>query len=352
MKIAILADTHFGARNDSHIFLDHAKSFFDDVFFPYLKEHDIKTVIHCGDLMDRRKYVNFLTLSNVRKHFFEPIIEGGIDFHCVVGNHDTFYKNTNELNSSNELYGSRYDGIKIYQSPTIVSLGGVKFGFVPWICSENEAECKTFIDDCESQVLIGHFELCGFEVFKGIKHDSGMSHRDLKRYEAVFTGHFHRPQKTDNVQYVGSPYQMTFADVDNDRGFWVLDTDDMSTEFIPNPNGLFHQYHYDDTDTDYQDFLNSDLSIFKGKFVKIYVVAKDKPSVLESMVFALHDAGVADLKVIEQEIQVESAEAGEESELDRTTLEIICSEVEKSDSPRKEEIMGIIKELYIESMGQ
>jgi len=98
--------------------------------------------------------------------------------------------------------------------------------------------------------------------------------------------------------------------------------------------------------------LNSDLSIFKGKFVKIYVVAKDKPSVLESMVFALHDAGVADLKVIEQEIQVESAEAGEESELDRTTLEIICSEVEKSDSPRKEEIMGIIKELYIESMGQ
>ena len=54
MKIALLNDTHFGARNDSLIFDDFFHKFYDEVFFPYLKEHNIKTLIHLGDVVDRR----------------------------------------------------------------------------------------------------------------------------------------------------------------------------------------------------------------------------------------------------------------------------------------------------------
>ena len=46
MKIALLNDTHFGARNDSLIFDDYFFKFYEDIFFPYLKEHNIKTLIH------------------------------------------------------------------------------------------------------------------------------------------------------------------------------------------------------------------------------------------------------------------------------------------------------------------
>ena len=46
MKIALLNDTHFGARNDSLIFDDYFHKFYNDIFFPYLKEHNIKTLIH------------------------------------------------------------------------------------------------------------------------------------------------------------------------------------------------------------------------------------------------------------------------------------------------------------------
>ena len=48
MKIALITDTHFGARNDNLVIQKHMKRFYDDVFFPYLHKTEIKTVIHLG----------------------------------------------------------------------------------------------------------------------------------------------------------------------------------------------------------------------------------------------------------------------------------------------------------------
>ena len=48
MKIAILNDTHCGIRNSSQIFLDNAKDFYDNVFFPECEKHNIKQVVHLG----------------------------------------------------------------------------------------------------------------------------------------------------------------------------------------------------------------------------------------------------------------------------------------------------------------
>ena len=95
MKIALLSDTHFGARNDSKIFDDFFKKFYDEVFFPYLNEHQIKTVFHLGDVFDRRKYVNFHTLQSCKNYFFEPLANNGIEMFVIPGNHDVYYKNTN-----------------------------------------------------------------------------------------------------------------------------------------------------------------------------------------------------------------------------------------------------------------
>ena len=66
MKIAILNDSHFGARGDNQLFLDYFLDFFENQFFPYIKENNITEVLHLGDLMDRRKFVNFNTLTTVR----------------------------------------------------------------------------------------------------------------------------------------------------------------------------------------------------------------------------------------------------------------------------------------------
>ena len=95
MKVAILCDSHFGARNDNSFFLEYMLQFYEGVFFPYLQQHNIKTVIHLGDLMDRRKYVSIKTAKEFRERFVFPSQHLKIDFHCLVCNHDIYFKNTN-----------------------------------------------------------------------------------------------------------------------------------------------------------------------------------------------------------------------------------------------------------------
>ena len=101
-KLAIITDTHYGVRGDHHAFIDNTKMFLDNIFFPYIKEHKIDTIIHLGDVVDRRKFINFYTLSRLRQDFLEPIRDLDISLHITVGNHDTTYKNTNSLNALTE----------------------------------------------------------------------------------------------------------------------------------------------------------------------------------------------------------------------------------------------------------
>ena len=69
MKIALITDTHFGARGDSMLFYDYMMEFYNEVFFPYIDEKKINTVIHLGDVVDRRKFINFNVLHRFKKDF-------------------------------------------------------------------------------------------------------------------------------------------------------------------------------------------------------------------------------------------------------------------------------------------
>ena len=91
MKAAIITDTHFGARNDSKVFLQYFGKFYKNVFFPYLEEHGIKTIFHLGDIVDRRKFINYVTLREFKDIFVQPCIDRGIKVHAIVGNHDIPY---------------------------------------------------------------------------------------------------------------------------------------------------------------------------------------------------------------------------------------------------------------------
>ena len=88
MKIAIITDTHFGVKNDSPIFLEAYLSYFEQQVFPYLLKNNIKTVIHMGDVLDRRKYINFNTLYNVRRRFTEMLIKKGVSVHSIIRNNE------------------------------------------------------------------------------------------------------------------------------------------------------------------------------------------------------------------------------------------------------------------------
>ena len=83
MKIAIITDTHFGARNDSVQFDEYFYQFYEGQFFPYLQKHNIKTVIHLGDVLDRRKFVSYRIAKNFRERFILPFQALDIELHAL-----------------------------------------------------------------------------------------------------------------------------------------------------------------------------------------------------------------------------------------------------------------------------
>jgi len=346
MQIAVLNDTHFGARNDNQQFLDYFFRFFDDVFFPFCKENNINTVIHLGDIMDRRKYVNFNTLNQVRTRFVERLTENGMVMHCIPGNHDTFYKNTSTVNCLNELF-DHYDNIHVYGEPTTLQFDGVDIDLIPWMNTENHDRCMNFIRNSRSAICGGHFELAGYQVLRGVLHQGGMDPNVLSNYDLVMSGHFHNGHKKNNVHYLGTQYQITFSDLNDQKGFHIFDTDDKSVTQIKNPDRLFVKIAYDDSDPSLIESI--DTSHFEGKYVRLYVVNKENASLFERFLDSLYEAKATNVVVFDEIVDKEYTE---DIDLSVDTLTLINQEIDDSipENIDRDKLKKVVRELYLESL--
>lgn len=350
MKIAFLCDTHFGVRNDSPFFLENAIEFFEQQFFPYLEENEITEVIHLGDFFDRRKYVNFNTLSQVRNRILNVFKEKKINLHITIGNHDTYYRNSNDLNSLNELISDSYPTISIYEKPTSLKFGDFCFGIIPWVVKENEAEVVDFLRSCSCRMIGGHFEIVGFQVIPGVKHHGGFNVSEFGRFDRVLSGHFHIRQSEGNIHYLGTQYQMNFSDVYSKKGFHVYNTELDEMSFIENPNNIFHVFAYDDSTKEdikrVAEFVSE--TRLKNGYVRVTVRNKTNQKVFDKFIDALWDKGIQNLAVVEEQLEKSEGVDFEESE---DTISIISREIDGIERDiDKVKLKTIIRDLYMESL--
>ena len=296
MKIAILNDTHCGIRNSSDIFINNAEKFYADVFFPYLLEHDIRHIVHLGDYYDNRKFINFRALNRNRNIFLKPLREHGITMDIIRGNHDTYYKNTGELNSLKELLGHYMNEVTIIQEPTVMEYGSLKMGLVPWIDDQNEKQSMDFLANAKCDWIGGHFEITGYEMMKGIKNEHGLDRAVFKRFEQVLSGHFHTKSQQDNITYLGSQMEFFWNDAHDPKFFHVLDTETRELTAIRNPHTLFHRIYYNDVETDY---LHYDLTDIENKFVKVVVINKSDSFTFDRFIDRINNREIVELKIAE-----------------------------------------------------
>lgn len=299
MKIAVLGDTHFGVRNDSQHFHDNFAKFYTETFFPTLKARGIKEIIQTGDLFDRRKFINFQSLSRAREYFFDALSKNDVFLKTYLGNHDVYYKNTLEINSPSLLLTDYFTRVEIIDSPTTMILDGTWIDFFPWICASNDQETKELIARSKSQICFGHFELVGFEMDAGVPCMAGMSRDELKKYDMVVSGHFHHRSTDGHIFYVGSPYEMTWSDFDDPRGFHIFDTDTRSLEFIENPHKMFYKVAYDDTNETVDTIDAKDYAEYKDKYVKVVVKNKSSHMLFDRFINNFYESQPADLGVVE-----------------------------------------------------
>jgi len=347
MKVAIITDLHFGARNDNQAFLDYQEKFYTNVFFPALKEKGITTILNLGDTWDRRKYINFNTLKQVKKFFFDEIAKNDMQMYMLAGNHDTYYKNTNDINSP-DLLLNEYKNVTIIDSPRLITIDKTDIAMMPWICAENYAESMDLINTTAAPLCMGHFEIAGFTMHRGMTSHGGLDPAVFKRFDMVFTGHYHHRNNNGHIYYLGNPYELTWNDYNDPRGFHFFDTTTRELQFVMNPYTMFYRLEYNDQENDYENF---DFQSCKEKYVKIVVSKKSDFYKFDTFMNKVYNNDPYDVKIIEDFSEFKDGELDESINLE-DTMDVLSNYIDsvETTSVDKEKLKVFMKTLYTEAI--
>lgn len=207
-KVIITSDWHIEDGIYKDICLD---------FVTYLQDfantNEIRDIIIAGDIFEKSsKIKNSAFIPLFFK--FKELKEEGFNLYFLLGNHDIFNMENDSLVETFAPFG------KVIKTPEEIEIFNRKFYFVPY--TKDETEIPDFGD-----VLITHLGIVGFELDNRyhVNEKIGLPVSKFKDWKWVFSGHFHRPQKKENIIYMGSPYQMNFGEAGQKKGFCIFDTE-------------------------------------------------------------------------------------------------------------------------------
>lgn len=351
MKIALITDTHWGVRNDNLAFLNNSKLFLDNTFFPYLEKHGIRNVVHLGDLVDRRKYINFNTANRLKEDFLDPLLGRNLDVHLIAGNHDTYFKNTNEINALRELVYGKYPFHIYDRYAETVTFDNLPIVFIPWICDDNNKQILSAIENANTSVCAGHLEIQGFEMYRGSIVSHGSDRSLFGRFDMVLSGHYHHRSTDGTIFYLGSHGEFTWSDYDDPRGFHILDTETRELTFIENPYKMFKKVWYNDVD---ENFLNADIdySSFKNTLLKIIVTNKTNPYWFDKFVENIESENPIDIQIVEDHLNLDLEDDMDIVNEAESTLDIFKKYIDNYDlkNVNKDKLSRKIVDLYNEAL--
>lgn len=342
-KALLITDSHFGVRADSLVFHKHFAEFYAKYFFPLIEQEKPVKIIHLGDLFDRRKYVNFQTLSLVRKYFLDPLRETGLEMDIILGNHDTYFKNTNDINSVH-LLTTEYKNINLFTKPEEIKLGNLDVLYLPWIPNDPDEQEVFFraLDDTKCKILMAHLDINGFDQGSGVPSYNGFDRTYFDKFKMVLSGHYHIKQTQDTIHYLGSPYEMTWSDYNLPRGLHFLDLDTGKLEFKRIDHRLFYKIIYSPK------VAESDLSMYTEKYIQVIRPNRCNNKAFEIFLDRLAEVNPANVQIREYtsgDTSIDEEIAEEEME---DTLSILKKSVDESpiDGVNVEDLKNELIQLY------
>lgn len=335
-RVALLADPHLGANNSSNLILAYQEQFFE-ALVPSLLEEGVTDVIILGDLYDTRKFINFKTLKKSHNFFTENFLRSGLTVHIIVGNHDSYNKNTLAINAVRELLG--WTSFKIYDSPQEVVIDGCTFLMVPWICTDNQVECFNMIDTSAADVCCGHFDLSGFYMTKNVMNQHGLAASMFKKFKKTYSGHFHIPGDSNNVRMVGSPYELTWSDYGDKKRVILYDTASNKEACLYNPVTIHEKIFFEKG-------YSLDGKSYTNKIVKVYASRNQNTYELDVFLKELNDQNPYSVIVIE-DIDFEKVDDNQ-SYVMKDTLEFLQEYIGETDFEESEkfELNSLMFSLY------
>ncbi len=343
MKVAIITDQHFGYKKGSKLYHEYFQKFYEKVFFPTIDKEGITTVLDLGDTFDNRKGVDLYSLDWAKKYYFDPLHLRGISMVSIIGNHTSYYKNTHEINTNNLLL-REYPNITVLSECTELNIGGLDILFIPWINFDNKVRTYEKIEKTKCKVAMGHLELNGFTATHGHIMEHGDDLEVYDKFKQVFSGHYHTRSNNGKVYYLGNPYEMSWSDVNDTRGFHIYDTETLGLKSINNPFQLYKIIDYNDTPRQLTKFTQ-----YNNKIVKVVVRKKSNEKEFNRFMIALDRSRPADVKVIEKTDHL--ALANEEIYQTEDTMTLLTKYVDDLETDLdRNKIKKVISEVYVEAL--
>jgi len=223
-KIMCIGDLHFGERGDSEKFNNQILEFIQ-WSIDKAKENGCTHVIQLGDWFHHRNKVQVQTLNyGIKGAKMLGDAFGRDNVFVLSGNHDLFYLDRLDVSS----IASIAPYVTVVDTPMTPIAGCL---LTPWIATQELWEHVVEAGQW-NKYLFAHLELNGFMVNEKYEMEHGYSHRELKDYDVVITGHYHSLQTKDNILYTGTPYPITMNECNEDHGVVFLDTEEDTLSFV------------------------------------------------------------------------------------------------------------------------
>lgn len=219
-KSASFTDIHFGAKANSELHNQDCIRFVDWFCEQVRNDPTIDHINFLGDYFENRSQVNISTLSYAYEGI-RRVNELGLPVFFVIGNHDLYHRHTREIYTP--IIFGHFNNVTVINEPVVVKQvgdGGALYS--PYLFPQ---EYPSLIKHLNLKTWWGHFEFKGFIVTGyNKKMEVGPESDDFKGPKYIFSGHFHKRQKGNNVVYMGNAFPFTFNDAgDNERGMMVYD---------------------------------------------------------------------------------------------------------------------------------
>lgn len=212
-RAMVFTDIHLGLKSNG---VQHNQDCLD--FTQWMcnlaQQQDCDICLFLGDFHNNRNSINVQTLNYslecleiISRHFPRTIM--------IPGNHDLFYRDRRDLYSVS--WARNIPNLEIIND--FYAQGDCVF--VPWLVGDEHRRLSRY----QGQYMFGHFELPNFLMNSMVRMpDVGdVKTEYLQGVEQVFSGHFHKRQRQENIWYMGNCFPHNFSDAgDDDRGCMIL----------------------------------------------------------------------------------------------------------------------------------
>jgi DNA repair exonuclease SbcCD nuclease subunit len=347
-RIIITSDWHFGIRSNNLDWFEIMKDYHESFFIPWLNENaqEGDVIYHLGDVFDNRQNVNLL-IASYAIDLFERLSRIA-PIHIIVGNHDIYRKNTNEVTSVDIL--KHIPNINIHKEPIIHKYKGAKCLLMPWR-RDKEHEQETLSEYKNIDYLFCHSEVKGVRTTSNphVKLDEGNDVNLFKGFKRVYSGHIHYAQRFSNVNFVGNPHQMTRSDRGNKKGIWLLDMETCSESFYENTRSpIFIKYKMSSI---LEETVESLQEKFSNNFVDLQVTSKFISTCNITTLINLLESHARriELDIQEEDVEIENFGVDENVSGEFDILNISKTYIDSTsyDDDLKERLLKSIKNLYL-----